>query len=53
MKITPLHEWNLTPQQAIELQKQLAFEVVAEDKFDEPVPETTRLADKMASFRKN
>jgi deoxyribonuclease V len=37
MKITPLHEWNLSPSQAIELQKQLAFEVVAEDKFNEPV----------------
>ena len=37
MKITPLHDWNLSPQQAIELQKQLAYEVVAEDKFNEPV----------------
>jgi deoxyribonuclease V len=37
MKITPLHEWNLTPEQAIELQKQFAFEVVAEDQFDKPV----------------
>ena len=37
MKITPLHDWNLTPQQAIQLQKQLAFEVVAEDQFDSPV----------------
>jgi deoxyribonuclease V len=37
MKITPLHEWNLTPQKAIELQKQLAFEVVAADEFDEPI----------------
>src|SRR4029079_13512774 len=37
MKITPLHEWNLSPQQAIELQKQLAYEVIREDKFDAPV----------------
>jgi deoxyribonuclease V len=37
MKITPLHDWNLTPQQAIELQKQFAYEVVAEDKFEKPV----------------
>lgn len=37
MKITPLHEWNLSPQQAIELQKQLAYEVIREDKFDRPV----------------
>lgn len=37
MKITPLHEWNLTPEQAIELQKQFAYEVVAEDQFEKPV----------------
>lgn len=37
MKITPLHDWNLSPQQAIELQKQLAFEVITEDVFDAPV----------------
>lgn len=37
MKITPLHDWNLTPREAIELQKQFAFEVIAEDKFDKPV----------------
>lgn len=37
MKITPLHEWNLSPAEAIELQKQLAFEVIREDKFKEPV----------------
>jgi deoxyribonuclease V len=37
MKITPLHEWNLSPREAVELQKQLAYEVVAEDKFEEPV----------------
>lgn len=37
MKITPLHEWKLSPQAAIELQKQLAYEVIAEDKFAEPI----------------
>lgn len=37
MNIKPLHEWNLSPSQAIELQKQLAFEVIREDKFTEPV----------------
>jgi deoxyribonuclease V len=37
MKITPLHEWNLSPQQAIELQKQFAYEVIEEDKFDAPI----------------
>lgn len=37
MKITPLHEWNLTPKEAIELQKQFAYEVIEEDKFDEPI----------------
>ena len=37
MKITPLHEWNLSPQQAIELQKQFAYEVITEDRFDAPV----------------
>lgn len=37
MKITPLHEWNLSPQQAMELQKQFAYEVVTEDRFEKPV----------------
>jgi deoxyribonuclease V len=37
MEIKRLHEWNLSPSQAIELQKQLAYEVVAEDRFDEPI----------------
>jgi deoxyribonuclease V len=37
MKITPLHDWDLTPQAAIELQKQFAYEVITEDKFDAPV----------------
>lgn len=35
MKITPLHDWNLSPREAIEIQKQLAYEVVAENRFDE------------------
>jgi len=37
MKITPLHDWNLSPAEAIELQKQFAFEVIAEDLFEKPV----------------
>ena len=37
MKIKPLHDWNLTPAQAIELQKQLAYEVIAADDFAEPI----------------
>ncbi len=37
MKITPLHDWNLSPREAIEIQKQLAFEVVAEDRFNQPI----------------
>lgn len=37
MKITPLHEWNLSPQAAIELQKQFAYEVIEEDKFEKPI----------------
>jgi deoxyribonuclease V len=37
MKITPLHNWNLTPQQAVEIQKQLRYEVIAEDKFEAPI----------------
>ncbi len=37
MKIAPLHDWNLTTPQAIQLQKQLTHEVVAEDRFDAPV----------------
>jgi deoxyribonuclease V len=37
MKIKPLHNWNLSPKEAIELQKQLAFEVVREDRFAEPI----------------
>jgi deoxyribonuclease V len=37
MKITPLHEWNLSPQAAVELQKQFAYEVITEDKFEKPI----------------
>ena len=37
MNIKPLHDWNLSPKEAIELQKQLAFEVIREDRFTEPV----------------
>ena len=37
MNIKPLHNWNLAPREAIELQKQLAFEVIQADAFDEPI----------------
>jgi len=37
MKIQKIHEWNLTPGAAIEIQKQLAYEVVRQDAFDAPV----------------
>lgn len=37
MKIKPLHEWNLSPREAIELQKQLACEVIKKDDFPLPV----------------
>jgi deoxyribonuclease V len=37
MEIKPLHNWNLSPKQAIELQKQLAYEVETEDNFAEPI----------------
>lgn len=37
MKIKPLHDWNLTAQQAIELQKQLAYEVINYDDFIKPI----------------
>ena len=37
MNIKPLHDWNLSPREAIELQKQLAFEVIQADAFDAPV----------------
>ncbi|MCA1638540.1 MAG: endonuclease V, partial [Acidobacteria bacterium] len=37
MEIKPLHNWNLSPKEAIELQKQLAYEVETEDRFHEPI----------------
>ncbi len=37
MKIQKIHEWNLLPKAAIEVQKQLAYEVVRQDAFAEPV----------------
>ena len=37
MKITPLHRWNLSPAEAVQLQRQLACEVIKEDQFDAPV----------------
>ena len=37
MKINALHEWNLSPAEAVQLQKQLAFEVVARDDFEKPI----------------
>ncbi len=37
MKIKFLHDWNLSPQQAIEIQKQLRYEVEPQDQFDEPI----------------
>ena len=37
MNIKPLHDWNLSPRDAIELQKQLAFEVIRQDQFAEPI----------------
>lgn len=37
MKIPPLHKWNLTPDEAIELQKQLAHKVIIQDELPEAV----------------
>jgi deoxyribonuclease V len=34
MKINFLHDWNLSPQQAIEIQKQLRYEVEMQDRLD-------------------
>lgn len=31
MKIEKLHNWNLSPREAIEIQKQLAYEIVTEN----------------------
>lgn len=37
MIIKPLHEWNLTPTQAVQIQKQLASEVVINDELPDVV----------------
>ncbi len=37
MKINPLHDWNLSVEQAVALQRQLAAQVVAADDFNHPV----------------
>lgn len=37
MKIKLLHDWNLSAQQAVELQKQLAYEVIETDDFETPI----------------
>jgi len=37
MEIQKIHEWNLSPQAAIEVQKQLSYEVIRHDVFDAPV----------------
>lgn len=37
MQIKPLHDWNLSPAEAVRLQKQLAFEVVRRNEHSEPV----------------
>jgi deoxyribonuclease V len=37
MKIKRLHNWNLTPTEAIQLQKQLQYEVISKDELTEPI----------------
>ena len=37
MRIEPLHDWDLSPKEAVELQKQFAYEVIREDRFDKPI----------------
>lgn len=37
MNIKQLHDWNLNPKQAMELQKQLAFQVIRTDDFEKPI----------------
>ncbi|MBA1329658.1 endonuclease V, partial [Candidatus Endoriftia persephone str. Guaymas] len=34
--LSNLHDWNLTPQQARELQQQLSLKVIREDRFTTP-----------------
>ncbi len=37
MKFQPLHKWNLPPSEAVELQKQLSYEVITTDDFEKPI----------------
>jgi deoxyribonuclease V len=37
MQITPLHEWNLTPAEAAQIQTQLSSKVITEDLTNEPI----------------
>lgn len=37
MKIKTLHDWNLSPREAVELQKQLQYEVIPQNEFVEPI----------------
>lgn len=37
MEIKRLHDWNLSPAQAIEIQKQLRYEVETQDRFEQPI----------------
>lgn len=37
MEIKHLHDWNLSPAQAIEIQKQLRYEVETQDRFKQPI----------------
>ena len=37
MKFQPLHKWNLPPSEAVELQKQLSYEVITTNDFETPI----------------
>jgi len=37
MKIKFFHDWNLSPSEAIEIQKQFRYEVETQDRFDKPI----------------
>ena len=37
METKPLHDWNLTPAEAVQLQKQLSLEVIVSDQFPTPI----------------
>lgn len=37
MEIKQIHDWNLSPTQAVEIQKQLRYEVETQDRFDQPI----------------